>query len=882
MKCLKCGRENESYANYCIYCGSPMPPAIPEDEQKTLPVHEEINQLRQLVSQITKRLDNLESQIKTAEAPIPEVSPPLREAEPEPEPVPQTPVISEEAPAVAEMPPPPSPPEPKVKKEREWEQILGGSWLARIGVIALIIGAGFFLKYAFDNQWLGPAGRVTLGAVAGLIMVGLAFYWRKKYPILTQVLTGGGIAILYLSIFASFSIYALVNIYIAIFCLFIVSIASAILAIYYNSMALAIIGIFGAFFAPFILGAFGDRESITANQSQGIQLLAYIIVVDIGVLILANFRNWRWFTLLALVCSLITYGAWYAEFNDTAGIATAEVGITIIFLIFVGVTSLYHFVWRRAPEAFDFSLMLINAAAYFGISLGIMWDSFRGWMGGFVFVLALFYGVIAFIALTRQAKTARLSLFLIGIALIFLSVAIPIQLGDKAWTTVAWAAEAAVLIWLSFRANIPIFRIFSYIVSFAVIIRLIAFDTFVDTENFRPVFNERFLAFIFSIAATCLMTYLFWKNRGEKFEKNYLIFLGATNILILWIVAAEVFTYSQQPMTTTNSVSLIIPLIMITATILYPVFWRRDPTRLDSVINQINPVAFIIITVFIWDDLRAWIGSAYFLLAICYGILVYKATLKKSMISSIGPFSILLAVAFFTAAIAIQLENTVWTTIVWAVEFVILIQLSFTFRMSQLRNYSYVVFLAMAARLLIFDTPVEIGAFKPVINERFLAFVIGIAATYLGIYLHWRKRNEFPELRTPISTLVVGVNFLTIWILSFEVWQSFSVALRDAEYAAREGLKDAQNLSLTAVWAIYAIAGLVVGIAKRWRYVRIGALGLLAIPIVKVFVYDVFQLELGYRIGAFVGLGVLLLTSAYLYQRYSRVIKGVFTENNSK
>ena len=877
MRCQKCGKENESGANYCIYCGSSIPPAAPNEKQKSIPIDEEISQLRQLVAQITKRLDNLESQAKIIEAPIPEPLPSLPTLEPEPEPVPTTSVISEEALEVAEVPPPPIPPKPKVKKEREWEQILGGSWLARIGVLALIIGAGFFLKYAFDNEWLGPAGRITLGIVTGLLMIGLAFYWRNRYPIMTQVLTGGGIAILYLSIFASFSIYELVNIYVALVCLFIVSVASAIMAVYYNSMALAIMGIFGAFFAPFILGAFGDRESIT-TQGQGIQLLAYIIVVDIGVLILANFRNWRWFTLLALVCSLATYGAWYAEYNDTASLATAQVGITIIFLIFVGVTSLYHFIWRRTPEPYDFSLMLLNAAAYFGISLGIMWDSFRGWMGGFVFVLALFYAVIAFIALTRYTKTSRLSLFSIGIALIFLSVAIPIQLGDKAWTTVAWAAEAAVLIWLSFRAKIPVFRYFGYLVFFAVIIRLIAFDTFVDTDNFRPVFNERFLAFIFTIGASCLMTYLFWKNREEKLEINYLTFLGATNVLILWIVAAEVFTYSQQTMTTGNSVSLIIPLIMIGATILYPVFWRREPTRLDTLINRVNPIAFIIITVFIWEDLRAWIGMVYFLLAIFYGILVYKATVKESMISTLGRFSILLALASLTAAVAIQLENTVWTTIVWAAEFLILVQLSFTFRMSQLRNYAYVVFLAMVVRLLFLDTPVEIGAFKPIINERFLAFVIGIIATYAVVYLHWRRKDELPELRPPLPTLLIIVNFLTLWILSFEVWQSFDIAIGDAGFAVREGLRDAQNLSLTAVWAVYAIAGLVIGIAKRWRYVRLGALGLLAVPIVKVFVYDVFQLELGYRIGAFVGLGVLLLISAYLYQRYSKVIKGGFTE----
>ncbi|MCJ7744146.1 MAG: DUF2339 domain-containing protein, partial [Dehalococcoidales bacterium] len=87
-------------------------------------------------------------------------------------------------------------------------------------------------------------------------------------------------------------------------------------------------------------------------------------------------------------------------------------------------------------------------------------------------------------------------------------------------------------------------------------------------------------------------------------------------------------------------------------------------------------------------------------------------------------------------------------------------------------------------------------------------------------------------------------------------------------------LRSAQNLSLTALWAVYAVILLVIGIAKRWRVVRLGALALLAVSIVKVFVYDVWVLERVYRIIAFVGLGVLLLVSAYLYQRYSKAIRG--------
>jgi uncharacterized membrane protein len=633
VRCESCGHDNPPEARLCANCGAPLLAPGAEAPQELEALRAEVRHLRELVIAINNRLTALEGRQETTAPP--------------PEPAPVAPV--------QEVTPPPKAEQlearPPKARRGEWEQILGGSWLARIGVLALVIGIGFFLKFAFDNNWLGPTGRVILGVIVGLAMLGAGYWWRKRYPVLTQVLSGGGIAVLYLSIFASFAIYDLVNLYVAFAFLFLVSVASAVLALRYNSMSLAIIGILGAFIAPLVLGAFGESGLAVSEASRAIQLLVYILVVDIGVLILSSFRNWRWFTLLALFGSLIAFGVWYGEFERDIGLATAEIGITIIFLIFVGATTLFHIIWRRAPQAFDFTLMMINAAAYFGISLGLMWDTYRAWMGGFVFLIALFYAAVAYLAFRRQAESPRLSLFALGIAVVLLTVALPIQLGDKAWTTIAWAAEGAVL---------------------------------------------------------------------------------------------------------------------------------------------------------------AWLSSAL--------------------------------------------------------------------RMPQLRWYSCAVFLAVAVRLFFFDTPLGVGTFQPVLNERFLAFAVSIAALYAAGLLLLRESRKSGTSRADATVFLVAANFFTLWLFSFEVWDSFSSALRAAEVPAREGLRSAQHLSLTAVWAFYAVIGLVLGIVKSWRYVRLGALVLLLIAIIKVFVFDVFKLELGYRIGAFVGLGILLLVSAYLYQRYRKVIRGVFTE----
>jgi uncharacterized membrane protein len=630
VKCPNCHRENDPAARFCIFCATPLLAPEAEGPQEQSELQEEVRRLRELVIAMHNRLAALEN-MQGITAPAP---PPTKPTVLEPS--------QKEALTTLAAPTPPPPREVAPRKPTEWEMILGGSWLARVGVIALIIGAGFFLKYAFDQNWLGPTARVIIGIVAGLVMLGLGYYWQKRYPILTRVLSGGGIAILYLSIFASFAIYDLVNFYVACAFLLVVSIASALLALRYNSMALAIIGIIGAFMAPFILGGFGARGLEASEASQAIQLLAYIIVVNIGVLILSTFRDWRWFTLLALFGSLITFGVWYGEFERDISLATAEIGITIIFLIFVGATTLFHFIWRRTPQAFDFTLMMFNAAAYLGISLGLMWDTYREWMGGFVFLLALFYGALAYVAFKRSEESARFGSFALGIALIFLTVAIPIQLGDKAWTTIAWAVQGTVLMWLATK-----------------------------------------------------------------------------------------------------------------------------------------------------------------------------------------------------------------------------------FQISQFRYSSYALFAVTAIRLLFFDTTVDLRNFQPIINERFLAFAVSIATMYLTFYLLWRSREAIKEWATAAPAFLVAANFFTLWVLSFEVWDSLGT---------QGASSSAQNLSLTAVWAFYAIVLLVIGIVKRWRLVRLWALGLLIVPIVKVFIYDVWALETIYRIVAFVGLGLLLLISAYIYQRYSQVIKGVFTK----
>jgi hypothetical protein len=170
------------------------------------------------------------------------------------------------------------------------------------------------------------------------------------------------------------------------------------------------------------------------------------------VLVTSTFRKWRWFTLLALIFSMAIYGSWYGMFHDRATLAGTEIMLTAIFLIFLAASTLFHIIWRRPAEESDYVLLTLNAATYLGSSLGVMWAAYRPWMGCFTFLLALFYGGLAYGIRRRSPENKLSTLFAEGIAFVALAVAVPVQFGNQIWTTVAWGAEGLALAWLGWRA----------------------------------------------------------------------------------------------------------------------------------------------------------------------------------------------------------------------------------------------------------------------------------------------------------------------------------------------------------------------------------------------------------------------------------------------
>ena len=756
LRCPSCDSSNTEPSTYCVHCGSLIrqrDTAEPPDRELSLA------ELQALVYELRSEVDRISDTLASYEGRLQPGGQAARRRET------RRPVARASAPSVstgepAEAPTPGSSDGFRV----DWEFILGGNWLARIGILAVIIGVGFFLKLAFDNDWIDETTRVLLGVAGGLGLIGASEYYRTRYPVYGQTLAGGGIAILYMAIFAAFAFYGLIGVYPAAGLLFVVSMSAAALALRHDAVALALIGIFGAFLAPFIIGASDDEARETFAGSASVQVMLYVIVVDLGVVALSTVRNWRWFTLLALAGSLVTFAWWY---EDSPDLEVAQASLTAIFLVFVGATTLFHAISRRVPRAFDYALMILNASAYLGLSYVVMWDELRDWMGAFTLGLALFYGLLAYLFMLRAQGHPYLGLISLGIGFILLTVAAPVQLGGP-WLSVAWAAEGAVLVWLSFALR---------------------------AWQLRPSG-----AAVFALSVLWLLA-----NVPDTLELDLTPLLNAHMLSHAIVIAA-----------------------------FYAAAWLVHRDR---------------------DTLQPW---------------------------DVGLFPALLTAGtvVLTVQAPVQLEDS-WVAVAWSVEALALTWLSFRLRLYELTLLSLAVFAVLALWLLVVETGADMGDYTTVLNYRMLAFASGIASLYLAAVVVWRSRSEVEivDAAHVAGGLLLAANFLTLWILSAEVIATVDNVVVDAD---ENTVFYTKSLSLSLVWALYASVGLVLGVVKRWRIVRLASLGLLALPIVKLFLFDSFALDQGFRVAAFLSLGGLLLGGGLLYQRHGEAIRGFLFEERAE
>jgi uncharacterized membrane protein len=149
-----------------------------------------------------------------------------------------------------------------------------------------------------------------------------------------------------------------------------------------------------------------------------------------------------------------------------------------------------------------------------------------------------------------------------------------------------------------------------------------------------------------------------------------------------------------------------------------------------------------------------------------------------------------------------------------------------------------------------------------------------MAVLFLHLHLLREQRSVYRWLSKVSTVMQAAIVVLGFELITGETRDFFQQSAQSSSSSAATHLRNVEQVTLSVVWLLYAGILLVCGIWWRLRWLRLSAIGLFGLIIVKVFVYDLAFLPPDLRGISFAGLGIILLGISYLYQRYRGIILG--------
>ncbi|MEM9363450.1 MAG: DUF2339 domain-containing protein [Bacteroidota bacterium] len=779
---------------------------------------DQINQLLEKLDALLKRQDDFSREINTLKTEIDR----LRTAEPEQkiekETKQESPLTStgfgikkeEETPdqgTLHQKPPevplkqtaPPIKKPPKVKSDLE--KFIGENLINKIGIAITIIGVAIGAKYSIENDLISPLTRIILGYLTGLGLLGFGMKLKKNYENYSAVLVSGAMAILYFITYSAYSFYDLIPQVMAFTLMVIFTAFTVVAAIQYNRQVIAHIGLVGAYAVPFLLSEDSGNAAI---------LFSYMAIINIGILVIAFKKYWKSLNYSAFGLTWLIYFVWYvADYRTEEHFTLALVFLTLFFGTFY-LTFLANKL--RQQEKFgvsDIFLLLLNSFIYYGIGYAILntHDTGEQLLGVFTLCNAIVHFGVSAIIYRQKLADQNLFYLVSGLVLVFITIAIPVQLDGK-WVTLLWAGEAALLFWIGRTKRVPVYEKLSYPLMFLAFFSILqdwatAYGGYYPEDpetRMTPLLNINFLTSVLFVAAFGFITILYQ-------NKNYVSAWAPQKAI------SKLISFSIPAM--------LLVVVYFAFRLEIANYWSQLYTDSELVITpegQEYPNYY-------WDynlkDFRTvWIVN-YSLLFVS---LLAFVNFKKLRNRQLGWVNLVL----ITLTLIVFLTQGLYA----------LSELRESYLEQSLSEYYQIGMFNIAIRYISFG---------------FVALALIACYKYLQQEFMGKGFGKGFDFLLHISVL---------WIISSELIHWMDIAES----------KESYKLGLSILWGMYSLFLIAFGIWKKKKHLRIGAIVLFGITLIKLFFYDISHLDTIAKTIVFVSLGVLLLITSFLYNKYKHII----------
>ena len=751
-----------------------------------------------------------------------------------------------------------------------------GNVPVKVGIIISFFGVAFLLKYAVEQEVFSIPMSVRYLAVAGFAIFLLWFGWRKRSHNRTFALSiqGGGIGVLFLTVFAALRVHELLTPGVAFTLLVLITAASGVLAIKQESRAFAILGTSGGFLAPLL---------ISTGNGNHVGLFSYYLILNCAILGIAWYRPWRELNIIGFGFTFIVGTIWGYQYYVPELFASTQPFLVLYFLFYTFIAVLFAF--RQAPKLrgyVDGTLLFGTPAIAFTLQTQLLNNTEYG-LAISAAIVAVFYTAMALWLRSKQEKNFELlTKAFIALAVAFATIAIPLALDDR-WTAITWAMEGAALVWVGVRQTTTLARMTGAALAFGSGTEFLSHG-WVDNPGI-PVLNGNVMGGVLIALTSAYSSYMLHADKqGRDWQK------AASAGLLVWGLTWWFGTGFTEIFECVSGNDRLHALLLFGASSLALIAyvgkhfaWIACSHVSLSLLPALGIGAIAYLLEF--EHFFTGLGIAGWLIALITHVWVlycYDGSKNRALTTTHEA-----GIIFFVGLLAIEvswqvgrvvsndvLSNSAALLVIALAAFVLLLERENNhdrrrWPFSEQSDAYFVTALLMTAGFVALVMAVCINnpgdpapmPYIPLANPFDVLSIIAVVLTWYAVQLKqqfkcwpFRENSRAPQVFLGGTALMLS----TIAVVRI-IHHTTDVAWNPDALLNSVSVQS----TLSIYWAILGLGGMVLGTKQVKRSIWMVGAGLMAIVVLKLFTIDLGNTGTVARIVSFLGVGVMLLVVGY-------------------